>query len=158
MNRANTLQPSQRHQKPGSPNFSLPFPHPVGHKVRVPAVWSSFSTLTVVILISNHLYPGFKQWPPNWSLSLSAHPLFLPSRRFFLIHKSETVSLSIAFSIKYNKVYRQVLLTNSCLVFYALVRKTDPELTSVTNLPLSCMCDATSAWLDEQCGGPRLGS
>ena len=31
------------------------------------------------------------------------------------------------------------------------MRKTVPELTSVANLPLFCMWDAASAWLDEWC-------
>ena len=37
-----------------------------------------------------------------------------------------------------------------------LVRKIGPELTSVASLPLFCMWDTTTAWLDEWCVGPRL--
>ena len=42
--------------------------------------------------------------------------------------------------------------------FLFFVRKIGPELTSVTNLPLFCMWDATTAWFDERCGGLHQGS
>ena len=59
--------------------------------------------------------------------------------------------------------------------FISLVRKSSPELTSVTHpslfaeedwpwanicahLPLFCMWDATTAWFDKQCVGPCPGS
>ena len=41
---------------------------------------------------------------------------------------------------------------------FFLVKKIGPELTSVANLPLFCMWDATTAWLDEQCVGVCLGT
>ena len=39
-----------------------------------------------------------------------------------------------------------------------LVRKTGPELTLVANLPLFCMWDTATAWLDEQHVAPCPGS
>ena len=39
-----------------------------------------------------------------------------------------------------------------------LARKIGPELTSVANLSLFCVWDATTAWLDEQCVGLCLRS
>ena len=45
-----------------------------------------------------------------------------------------------------------------CFCFFFLVRKIGPELTSVANLPLFCMWVALTAWLDEQCVGPCVGS
>ena len=48
--------------------------------------------------------------------------------------------------------YRKIVL------FCFLVRKIVPELTSVANLPLFCMWDATTAWLDEWCVGVHPGS
>ena len=41
---------------------------------------------------------------------------------------------------------------------FLLARKNGTELTSVANLPLFCMWDATTAWLDERCVGLCLGS
>ena len=48
----------------------------------------------------------------------------------------------------------------SCDFFsFFLVRKIDPELTSVVSLPLIlCILDSATAWFDEQCVGPHLGS
>ena len=38
------------------------------------------------------------------------------------------------------------------------VRKIGRELTSVASLPLFCLWDAATAWLDELCISPFLGS
>ena len=41
---------------------------------------------------------------------------------------------------------------------FVLVRNIVPELTSVANLPLFCMWDAATEWLDEWCVVLQLGS
>ena len=38
------------------------------------------------------------------------------------------------------------------------MRKIGPELPSVASLPLFCMWDTATAWLDQRCVGPHLGS
>ena len=50
--------------------------------------------------------------------------------------------------IQRNTRLRAILLL--FMIFFFLVRKIGPELTSVANLPLFCMGDATTAWLDER--------
>ena len=61
--------------------------------------------------------------------------------------------------------YHLICTTNLCfryililLLLLLLVREIAPELTSVANLPLFCMWDNSTAWLDEQCVGLFPGS
>ena len=48
--------------------------------------------------------------------------------------------------------------TSKITFFFFLVRKIGHELTSVANLPLFCMWDAATVWLDERSVGLHLGS
>ena len=52
---------------------------------------------------------------------------------------------------------RDGCIPKSFIYLFFLVRKIGPELTSVAVF-LYFMWGAATAWLDEQCGGPRLGS
>ena len=122
----------------------------------------------------------FVQWIPF----LSLFPLSLPRELVYTRWlKDLFLSLSISYLISSwelqfsstDFLHLNVRLNLCCLLllwrcgvgssvinkenFCVCVRKIGPELTSVASLPLFfCMWDATTAWLDERCVGPRLGS
>ena len=50
------------------------------------------------------------------------------------------------------------LISHLCCFYFLGVRKTGPELTSVPIFLYFYMWDATTAWLNEWCVGPHLGS
>ena len=48
--------------------------------------------------------------------------------------------------------------SRDCILFFVLVRKIGPEITSVASPPLLCIWDAATVWLDEWRVGSCPGS